>query len=652
MGFKILNQQRRSNKISRSTVRTASSTRPRPTGYHLQTTIGNSATSRLLTTNHIQAKLTVSNPGDAAEREADRVAGEVMRMREPQPGLVVQRPPLSIQRKCTKCEETLKPQPTPDEEEKVVQANSADTSAGSRARSGTESYLNTSPGPGQPLLPSSRAYFEPRFGRDFSKVRIHKDRLAVESAGMIQARAFTFGQDIVFGHGEYAPETSDGQRLLAHELTHVVQQNGEGMLRKCNDCEAEQDKKPLIQTKLNTSTQNFVQRVHLENGRKKFDCPDFSGDSKLEACLNDEDRLRPFDTGDSVTKIQIGLQKDGQDLGEDGTKGSYGADTGQAVMAFKRKHSLGSTQFPDVGPGTTAKLDQLCVGVPKPEKPKLPKPDLSGACGPATANPFCLPIPAPDAPCKPFSSIAQAEAVKDNLSATIPLLTTSFTGCREVKPVWETYFAGTSTPFSFSNASSCVVAAAKTDAEGSDVANRAARGHLQDILDNLPITLRDGSPFPFPLGGPIAVRRLPLEDAIGPHGPFFLHPPIVYNNPFNAAANIAGGVGVGGQGSDIFGDDDRVIGGTVIIKVNSIDPISGMFVGQVRWQPRIQVKDTVDFCPGGFGNSVQREFTIPMSKLEAMGLTRDVPITIDYNLDVQQSDFNVLPLIGPLRSNP
>ena len=103
----------------------------------------------------------------------------------------------------------------------------------------------------------------------------------------------------------------------------------------------------------------LVQRVHLEGGRRVFDSAKFKGDAKLEACLNDEDRVRPNDTGPSVIKIQEGLRRDGADLGEDGTSGVYGATTGQAVMAFKRKHGLGSNQFPDVGPRTSAKLDEL-----------------------------------------------------------------------------------------------------------------------------------------------------------------------------------------------------------------------------------------------------------------------------------------------------
>jgi len=69
---------------------------------------------------------------------------------------------------------------------------------------------------------------EPRFGHDFSRVRVHTDGAAANAARAVRARAYTIGQDIVFGSGEYAPATTEGQRLLAHELTHVVQQNAGG----------------------------------------------------------------------------------------------------------------------------------------------------------------------------------------------------------------------------------------------------------------------------------------------------------------------------------------------------------------------------------------------------------------------------------------
>src|SRR5713101_5063610 len=76
---------------------------------------------------------------------------------------------------------------------------------------------------GQSLAPTTRSMMESRLGHDFSKVRIHNDTQAAESAQAMQARAYTIGHNIGFGLGQYAPETSAGQQLLAHELAHVVQ---------------------------------------------------------------------------------------------------------------------------------------------------------------------------------------------------------------------------------------------------------------------------------------------------------------------------------------------------------------------------------------------------------------------------------------------
>lgn len=78
---------------------------------------------------------------------------------------------------------------------------------------------------GQPLDPATRAFMESRFGHDFSGVRVHTDAKAAESARAVNALAYTVGWDVVFGAGQFAPETGEGRRLLAHELTHVAQQN-------------------------------------------------------------------------------------------------------------------------------------------------------------------------------------------------------------------------------------------------------------------------------------------------------------------------------------------------------------------------------------------------------------------------------------------
>jgi len=83
--------------------------------------------------------------------------------------------------------------------------------------------------PGQTLDSATRAYMEPRFGHDFSQVRLHTDSQANRSANAVNARAYTVGRNVVFGQGQYAPNSADGRQLLAHELTHVVQQGGKAL---------------------------------------------------------------------------------------------------------------------------------------------------------------------------------------------------------------------------------------------------------------------------------------------------------------------------------------------------------------------------------------------------------------------------------------
>ena len=82
-------------------------------------------------------------------------------------------------------------------------------------------------GGGQPLDPGVRQFMEDRFEYDFSQVRSHTDSAAKQSASDLNARAYTVGRDIYFGHEQYRPHTDDGRRLLAHELTHVIQQSGD-----------------------------------------------------------------------------------------------------------------------------------------------------------------------------------------------------------------------------------------------------------------------------------------------------------------------------------------------------------------------------------------------------------------------------------------
>ena len=174
---------------------------------------GNLATQRLLRSRVIQPKLTVNTPGDAVEQEADRVADQVMSSASDP----------SIQRKCDACAAggTC---PECEEEERLQPKESPGHAPGITTK--VESSLASLRGGGQPLAPSVRAFFEPRFGRDFSGVRVHTDTAGAQSAKEIHARAYTVGSDVVFADGQFSPSNSDGRTLLAHELTHVVQQGG------------------------------------------------------------------------------------------------------------------------------------------------------------------------------------------------------------------------------------------------------------------------------------------------------------------------------------------------------------------------------------------------------------------------------------------
>ena len=224
----------------------------------------------------IQTKLTIGQPGDKYEQEADAMADQVVqRLAEPHPeGSLGQTPspqaPLSItpiQRKCSQCAEEEQLQKKEGEEEEIqrkpifesegeetnpVQALSDSNtpiqtkcetceqeesnlqaksdSAPSSTSTSLESTLNNSKGGGAPLLAKTRQSMEGAFGADFSGVRVHTDNSAVQMNKELGAQAFTHGSDIYFNQGKYDTGSTSGKHLLAHELTHTVQQGG--MLRK------------------------------------------------------------------------------------------------------------------------------------------------------------------------------------------------------------------------------------------------------------------------------------------------------------------------------------------------------------------------------------------------------------------------------------
>jgi hypothetical protein len=228
-------------------------TGPAETVLNLQQTYGNRYVQRLVESTKVQAKLTVSSPDDEYEREADKVADAVTRasapsiQRQAEEEEEIQAKPIAeqitplVQRQEEEPEEEEEPiqtklanniqvqRQTEEPEEEAEEEGSIQTEkAGGQTPligSSLESRINSLKGGGQPLPKSVRNYFEPRFGYDFSRVRIHTNERANYLARSINAKAFTFGQDMFFNTGQYLPSTIAGKHLLAHELTHVVHQS-------------------------------------------------------------------------------------------------------------------------------------------------------------------------------------------------------------------------------------------------------------------------------------------------------------------------------------------------------------------------------------------------------------------------------------------
>ncbi len=224
---------------------------------------------------NIQAKLIVGQPNDKYEQEADRVADQVMRttmdarlgehmpandtvqrrysscekednshqtkplytqispliQRQPIEEEEIQTKPL-IQRQPVEEEEQiqmnpmLQPQAEEDEELQPKRIKAKGGNELAEVSSETESKINQSRGSGRHLPSDTRSFMERRFGTDFNNVKVHSDSTAIQMNKEVNSQAFTVGNNIYFNSGKYKPETDGGRQLLAHELTHVVQQGG------------------------------------------------------------------------------------------------------------------------------------------------------------------------------------------------------------------------------------------------------------------------------------------------------------------------------------------------------------------------------------------------------------------------------------------
>jgi hypothetical protein len=278
----------------------------------------------------IRAKLAVSEPGDVYEQEADRVADAVM---NDLPGTGIHTAGTGIQRLCSECQEEL--------EDERVQTKCADGAEPHRADDVFAPAMRRLRGNGMTLPAEVLDFFAPRFGQDFSAVRVHTGEPAARLARSMGARAFTVGHDVVFGVGEYAPDSKGGRHLLAHELTHVVQQAGagrsSGIQRLCDP----------VALAARTAPQFFPsQRTILEL---------FNGTTQLH---------RWSDRPAAIGLVQQALVDLGYDLGnygpnKDGVDRVFGPVTEQAVISFQTNESIAVPTPGVVDQATIRCLDEV-----------------------------------------------------------------------------------------------------------------------------------------------------------------------------------------------------------------------------------------------------------------------------------------------------
>lgn len=333
----------------------------------------------------VQAKLNVIQPGDKYEQEADSVADQVIQRLSQSPSkqdsianpehanhrnpffssdlitrsLKTLNPStssnLQIQTKCETCGSEEK-KATGEKEIKrktdnqiVFQADingigtdsnlmtKQDNTETPTVTPKTTSQLFASKGKGDPLPKSTQSEMERGFGVDFSKVRTHNDSLAVDLSKNLGAQAFTHGSDIYFNSGKFDTYSQKGKRLLAHELTHVVQQWA--------------------------GPQKAIQRQAIPQ-TKPLKSPRFKDDPVLEEVLNGKILLKNGESGDHITRLQQGLIDAGHELKEFGADGQFGGETKKEVIAFQEAHGLETDGV--IGPNTMSALDLYLSMSPGP----------------------------------------------------------------------------------------------------------------------------------------------------------------------------------------------------------------------------------------------------------------------------------------------
>ena len=475
---------------------------------------------------------------------------------------------------------------------------------------------------------------EPRFGHDFSRVRVHADAKAAKSAQAVNALAYTVGQDMIFGNGQYAPNTNDGRRLLAHEMTHVVQQSGSNpspdihslsqpaIQRKCgpneigvaSDCSS---MSVAVPESFGTS-RPFLFNINCDTFKAGEEEALIKFVKDTATSSNDLIEIHGFasDDGDRLRTFNINLA-------------CARAQKARSVLIRETLYPPTSPQPVNHGPtqGDPDKCRSVLIVVKGSSvKPPPPFPNLPPPVVPKNPPGPQKPPGTPPAYCTPYPDIVTA--MQEWLVIYAAMMAFSSRFGPDVQDLWSTYLnnpktgtRGTLLPRRvFGNQTSRVVTEFRQDAETTKQKDSIMKLLADRVRGNPAIMPQVGHSTPIMRFGDVLkapeMQDLPMTFTDGAH---------------KIPGNIAGGYG---KNASDAGDDVRNVDGKFF--ATNLGPsnlrINAAFI--------FDVLDCVDFCPGNPGDWKAQMVTIPMSMLEATPdvPTYDVPFEVIYGLSDSQ-DF-------------
>lgn len=272
-----------------------------------------------------QAKLKVGAPNDRFEKEADATADKVVNKTSGGSDAVqkqateeeqVQQKPIasgisSVQKKDLGEESNVQRQEMGTESDEEALQTQASTAKPPKSANSIEPKLNATKGNGQKLGGKAKQEMESGFGADFSNVNIHTDSKAAEMSDQIGAQAFTHGNDVYFNQGKYDPDSTEGKALLAHELTHTIQQEG------ANEKEASSSNETAIEKDSDEATMSFMQRM-LSGGKEmgKKIMPKLKGGLRISRCQSDKGSVEIGELERETLKEEKPVEKKKEELSE------------------------------------------------------------------------------------------------------------------------------------------------------------------------------------------------------------------------------------------------------------------------------------------------------------------------------------------------